>query len=252
MAGRDDATAVLAAFDQLMVDAPAALNAVAMAQAVPDTGAGPREAITVMSRGQFIGSRADLEALVQPLLDAAPNTTSRTVEEHSYWEAAKIFIGSPDTELHSWGDISRYADRTLPGDVWARQVDTLAECPQRSKDANGSLWSLGWVGGPVVNGIGRGATAYVHRGVNHLLRPTTIWPADAPASVGDDLIAWSGAMAALLDGHTPRESYQNFPNRLLPDWAEQYYAENLPRLIEVKAAYDPDDLFTSEQGIPVR
>lgn len=35
------------------------------------------------------------------------------------------------------------------------------------------------------------------------------------------------------------------------DWADRYDAENLPRLIEVKGTHDPDDLFTSEQGIPV-
>ena len=51
--------------------APAALNAVATAQASPVGAGGPREAIDVFSRGQFIGPLSDLRSLVQPLIDAA-------------------------------------------------------------------------------------------------------------------------------------------------------------------------------------
>jgi FAD/FMN-containing dehydrogenase len=35
----------------------------------------------------------------------------------------------------------------------------------------------------------------------------------------------------------------------LADWRESYYAENLPRLAAVKAAYDPHGLFAFRQGI---
>ena len=73
-----------------------------------------------------------------------------------------------------------------------------------------------------------------------------------PPSVGDDLIAWTDDVIAVIAPHTPDESYQNFPNRLLPDPLEQYYAENLERLIDVKTMYDPDNLFHNEQSIPPR
>jgi FAD/FMN-containing dehydrogenase len=52
--------------------------------------------------------------------------------------------------------------------------------------------------------------------------------------------------------HAADESYQNFPNRLIPSPLQQYFGENLDRLIDVKTAYDPGNLFTNEQGIPVR
>jgi FAD/FMN-containing dehydrogenase len=126
------------------------------------------------------------------------------------------------------------------------------ECPSRSEVANGSIWSLGWVGGAVVDALGRTDTAYVHRGMTTLLRPTTVWPNDAPVSVGQDLDAWSEEVIAILAPHTPNESYQNFPNRLIEDWPEQYYAENLERLVDVKTAVDPHDLFHNPQSIPPR
>jgi FAD/FMN-containing dehydrogenase len=85
-----------------------------------------------------------------------------------------------------------------------------------------------------------------------VLRPTTVWPNDAPVSVGQDLDAWSEEVIAILAPHTPNESYQNFPNRLIEDWPEQYYAENLERLVDVKTAVDPHDLFHNPQSIPPR
>lgn len=246
--GAEAATAVLAAFDTLLATAPAAFNAVAMAQATPVGAGGPREAITVMSRGQHLGPRAELEDLVRPLLAAAAPTKT-TLEEKPYWDQAKVFLND-EGEPHSWGDISRYAKQPLPADVWAKQVDTLVACPSRTDKANGSLWLLGWVGGPVIDAVGRTDTAYVHRGMHVLVRSTPVWPADAPAAVGDALMDWTDEMIAIIDPHTPRESYQNFPNLRITDWPRQYYAENLERLVRVKAAYDPDDVFTNAQGIP--
>ena len=61
--GADAAATLFAAFDRLMATGESRLNAVAMAQAVEIGAGGPREAIDVMSRGQFIGPRFGLEML---------------------------------------------------------------------------------------------------------------------------------------------------------------------------------------------
>jgi FAD/FMN-containing dehydrogenase len=47
-------------------------------------------------------------------------------------------------------------------------------------------------------------------------------------------------------------AYQNFPDPDLDDWAHAYYGTNLDRLVRVKAAYDPDDVFRSPQSLPGR
>ncbi len=46
-------------------------------------------------------------------------------------------------------------------------------------------------------------------------------------------------------------AYQNFIDRTQPDWQHAYYGENFQRLTEVKRAYDPDDVFSFEQSIPL-
>jgi hypothetical protein len=68
----------------------------------------------------------------------------------------------------------------------------------------------------------------------------------------EDLLGWTEDVIAVIAPLTPEESYQNFPNRLLPNPLVQYFAENLDRLIDVKTAYDPGNLFQNEQSIPTR
>jgi FAD/FMN-containing dehydrogenase len=246
--GADAAAAVLTAFDKLLATAPDALNCVAMAEAIDGGSGGPSEAIHVMSRGQYIGPVDELRDLVQPLLDAA-TPSKQTLEETTFWDVQRL-IATPEPLSHSFGDISRYAADRVPESAIAEMVDLLVECPSRSDDANGSIWSLGWVGGGVVDAFTRTETAYVHRNMHTLWRPTTVWPDDADPIVGDELNAWTDSVIAALAPHTPDESYQNFPNRSLENWEQQYYAENFDRLVAVKTEYDPQNLFNNPQSIP--
>lgn len=246
--GADAAEAVLGAFDKLLPEVPPEFNAVARAQAVPLlSGEGKREAIHVMSRGHYLGPIGELEEIVQPLLTVAP--TKQTLEEKSFWEMQDHWT-SEEPESHSFGDISRYASQPLPAQVTSDFVDLLTECPHRSDAANGSMWSLGWVGGEVVDKFSPTDTAYVHRNTSTLLRPTVVWP-DGEEAIGQDLQAWADAMIEVIADWTPNRSYQNFPNRSLKDWQRAYYGQNLEELVRVKAEYDPDNLFNNPQSIPV-
>ena len=246
--GADAAAAVLSAFDRVLESAPPALNAVAAAQATPVGAGGPREAVDVFTRGQYIGPVEELRELVRPLAEAAM-PTKVLYETTSFWDRQRMFA-STESEHHSWGDISRYSRAPLPESVYGEMADLLAACPQRDASNNGSMWSLGWVGGRVVGSIGSGETAYVHRDALTLLRATPVWEADAPSSVRRELMSWSKQMIALADPHTPKRSYQNFPNRSIHDWERQYYGPNFRRLVDVKREYDPDDVFRNPQSIP--
>lgn len=202
----------------------------------------------VFVRGQFLGSESDFMAIVAPLLDAAP-PVSRDIRVEPFWDVAPRFT-NPESENHSWGDISRYANAPLPEKALERVVELIADAPSRTESTNVQFWMIGWVGGDVMDSIGRTDTAYVHRGMTELLRPTPVWANLTDAALVTDLEAWTSAVIDVLDPHTPRESYQNFPNRAIADWPEQYFAENLGRLREVKAAWDPDGVFRSAQGLP--
>lgn len=248
--GVDNAAAVLAAFDKILTTAPAALNAVAMAEAIPVGDGGANAAVHIMSRGQYIGPVDDLRDLVAPLLSIGTMTT-QTLIETMFWDTQRT-IATVEPPSHSFGDVSRYSSAVMPDQVYADIANLIANCPSRSDDANGSFWSLGWVGGEVMDRFSRTETAYVHRNMLTLLRPTTVWPDDAPASVSDGLNGWTEDIIKTISPHTPNESYQNFPNRSIDDWQEQYYGENFQRLVDVKTRYDPSNLFNNPQSVPTR
>ncbi|MGO9670624.1 MAG: FAD-binding oxidoreductase [Streptosporangiaceae bacterium] len=247
--GAEAATGAFVAFDEILRNAPAAFNAVLLAQAAPVGPAGPREAMWVWTRGQYVGPLDELRDLIRPMLEAAGKPAELDIREVPFWAAQQTFADAP-SKPHSFGDISRYAARPLPQHAVQQMIDLVARCPSRAEDAHGSIWNLGWVGGDVVDSVPRTATAYVHRGMMTLFRPTTVWPSDAPRSVGRGLVEWSEEMMDVLRPHTPDESYQNFPNRLISDWQREYYGENFRRLVRVKSRYDPHDLFRNQQSIP--
>jgi FAD/FMN-containing dehydrogenase len=249
--GADAAQAVLGAFDRLLTRDTRGFNAVAQAGASPVGPGGPREAIDVFSRGQFLGTQDELERYVQPLIDSAGPPAKRTLTTLKYWDMQRMFASAEGTR-HAFGDVSRYSRAPLPDSIYAKVGDLLADCPSRTPQSNGSMWSLGWIGGPVVRRFGRRKTAYVHRDMLTLLRATPVWASDAPKSVQNELIAWTEQMIRLVAPHTPAESYQNFPNRGIDDWHRQYYAENFARLVRVKTKYDPHNLFRNAQSIPAR
>ena len=224
--GADDAAAALAAFDRLIQTAPPALNAVAMAEPTPIGSGGASAAVHTMSRGQYIGPVGELRELIQPLLDAA-TPEKQVIQPMPYWSVQRM-IASAEAESHSWGDISRYAGAPLPDATIAALVEAVVDCPHRTDTANGSIWSLAWVGGDVMNAVPRTETAYVHRDVTTLLRPTTVWSNGSEAE-GDDLNAWAEDVIETLKPVTLAESYQNFPNRSIENWEQLYFAENYER-----------------------
>lgn len=245
--GADAALAMLIALDRIHQTAPPEFVASAGVQATPIGDDGPRAAMDAFVRGQFLGSEAEFLAIVAPLLEAAP-PASRDIRTEPFWEVAPRFT-NPEAENHSWGDIARYANAPLPETALERVVDLLADAPSRTASTNVQFWMIGWVGGAIMDSIGRTDTAYVHRGMTELLRPTPVWANLTDAALVVDLEAWTTAVVDVLDPHTPRESYQNFPNRAIEDWPEQYFAENLARLREVKAEWDPDGVFRSPQAL---
>jgi hypothetical protein len=252
-AGADDAAAVLAEFNRICATDSSGINPSYMAQATPiGSGGGKRGAITAFARGQYVGPADELQDLLAPMLKAATPTKS-AFEERPFWDVQANVWASENPIPHAFGDISRYAKDPVPDDAVAKMIELLTECPHREDETNGSIWSLGWVGGAVMNKPARADMAYVHRGgMSTLLRPTPVWAAEAPTSVGDDLMAWTEQVIDIIRPHTPNESYQNFPNRELQDPLQEYFAENLDRLIDVKTKYDPSNLFHHVQSVAPR
>ncbi len=104
--------------------------------------------------------------------------------------------------------------------------------------------------GGAINRVASSDTAFVHRDELAGIQATYSWSSFSSANeivVGQRWLTW-------LDHNvfTPSAgAYQNYINPTLAKWATAYYGDNLARLVRVKNRYDPQNLFTFAQSIPL-
>ena len=76
------------------------------------------------------------------------------------------------------------------------------------------------------------------------------WPQAASAATVAANTAWLNDLYASLRPAASGFAYQNYIDPALAGWEDAYYGSNLARLRQVRAAYDPDGVFSFAQGIP--
>jgi FAD/FMN-containing dehydrogenase len=160
------------------------------------------------------------------------------------------------------GKVTRFGvsiKSTFVNGIWpSGAVDVIAEwLERRQRDPVMTRlpdkWNLGkiWfdsLGGAAAS-VPPGATAYVHREAASCVQYQSRWNVGAPAPVVAANVEWlEGFHEAMAPWN--RGAYVNYPDPTLPDYAEQYYGANLPRLQDVKRAYDPENFFHFQQSIP--
>jgi FAD/FMN-containing dehydrogenase len=156
--------------------------------------------------------------------------------------------GLDDTVPHGWHYYWKATNLTgLTDDV----IDVIAE----NAYAAGSAWSytaMFHLGGAVAR-IPRDATAYPGRDVGHAIIIDAVWRPERSDSVGAAETAWAQEFLAALE---PQRAgvYVNFldsdddPGRV----REAYGHDTYRRLAEVKAKYDPENVFHINKNIPPR
>lgn len=92
------------------------------------------------------------------------------------------------------------------------------------------------------------AMAYPHRSFNGDIGFNPIW---YNASRDAEIIGRVSAMYGQYVRPLNYNVYCNYPDTDLPDFALNYWAGNLPRLREIKGRYDPLNVFSYPQSIPL-
>jgi len=94
-------------------------------------------------------------------------------------------------------------------------------------------------------------TAFVHRAALFISSIELEWAASDPASLVQTNAIWLDQFHTAMLPFTSKHCYQNFIDDSQSDFLQAYYGSNLERLVKVKAAVDPGNIFNYPQSIPV-
>jgi FAD/FMN-containing dehydrogenase len=142
---------------------------------------------------------------------------------------------------------SEFFPRPMPTEAIVALLENLVadRTPGESRELDFMPW------GGAYNRVGPDATAFVHRSELFQLKHAAV--VDPPVSPDADSAAHQWVTRSWTSVHPwgSGRVFQNFADPDLQDWARAYYGTNLGRLVEVKARYDPANVFRFHQSLPV-
>ncbi len=245
-----DAERVVQAWQRLAPHAPDGLFSVLNLS----TAVGGRPRIT--SAGQFLGTSAELRALVKPLAETG-TPTRFTVTSRGYLDAQRMWAGCSGTiaecHLPPQGHLGRstfkgkssFANKPLS----ARGIETMIrQIEARTSTGSGSGIILLDSYGGAINRVKKDSTAFVHRDALFSMQFLAYWD---PSAAAEPNLRWLANFYGAMRPYVSSFAYQNYIDPDLASWAHAYYGANLDRLIAVKRRYDPQNVFRSRQSIPL-
>jgi FAD/FMN-containing dehydrogenase len=219
----------------------------------------PDEPPAVEVFGTTLGTRLDAASLLDELtarISAAP--ASSLLQEMSYTDSLRHWAeraGERIEEPRAQPATRRYQvikseffARPLPAEVVAALLSGFTEArPEgQSRELDFSPW------GGAYNSTRADATAFVHRDARYVLKHTAAIGVAASASERAVARHWVTRSWESARPWGTGHVFPNFPDPDLEDWGRAYYGSNYARLLEVKARYDPNNLFHFQQSLPVR
>jgi FAD/FMN-containing dehydrogenase len=220
---------------------------------------------TIQVGGTYLGDSGSLQGELDRLYSAVgAGPSSPYTEEVGYLNAMLVEAGCaqysvPECHL-PWqatgGQLSRQPE-LAKSDFFTKPlsgsgIGTLLSQIEKLQDVPGAAGGSGGVAfdacGGAINRVSPGATAFVHRDALFIAQYTTVWNTGATAGVANQS-AWQDAFYAAMRPYASGQCYQNYIDPSLTGWQQAYYGANYPRLTQVKAAYDPDHLFSFPQAI---
>ncbi|MEU6826109.1 FAD-binding oxidoreductase [Streptomyces atriruber] len=257
----DKALDMVDGYARWLVDAPRPIGGACVIN-LPD--AAPGTAPTPVIRLVSTGTQAQLDDETGRLLSLTGQPVNRTGGTLPYRDLMMGVYGCATKTVPQCHRAEATAEGQLPRPAFSLERSRMFKQPMARTGWAGALavfdaerragqmhqMQVLPVGGAAAD-LSRTATAYVHRDsiftANYLVAiPGSATPSDADKSAGQ---AWVDRGFAAIDPHSSGETYQNFIDPALPDFQRSYYAENQPRLIAVKKAYDPHRVFTFAQSI---
>ncbi|MFZ0658217.1 MAG: FAD-binding oxidoreductase [Candidatus Binataceae bacterium] len=201
--------------------------------------------VSVGLLGQLVGTPSDVEDILAPVF-AVANPATVTIQQMDYWDAQFNFLATTG-DPGEFQERSRFFVGSFGSEAIATALEWCRDWPGTSKGADMVLFETGGQ----INTIAPDATAFVHRDSDWLMTIALSWSEeDSQRTIAANL-AWQSSFYTAISAFAgDGGAYQNFIDPSLPDWAQEYYGANLPRLQQVKTAVDPTRVFDFPEAIP--
>ena len=234
---------LLGQYRDYVADAPREVTSMAIVTSVPPLPFVPREAHgapVVMFYAAYAGDPVEGEDVLRPLREMgepAMDMSARMPFIALHEIANELF---PSGNRYSWHSL--YADEASD-DLIERIAANAANRPEG--EAAIELWHLGGA----VSDVAPDATAYAHRDATFMIGTSATWR--DPAADAAHLEWAEASWTDLRESEATREgSYPGFPGFVTgEERARMAYGENLDRLADLKAEYDPENLLHSNPNV---
>jgi hypothetical protein len=199
--------------------------------------------------GQYLGSPADLSALLAPLQQVPGTSVASGYQD--YLGLQLRWAGCLEQSLASCHTVGTAPGGTLPRAAFDAKSDYLdrpltdavagglVRAVEARLEAPGSGAILFDSYGGAINRVDPSATAFVHRDMLCAMQYLS-YDAD---------YGWLGQTWRQMRPHVSGQAYQNYIDASLPGWREAYYGANYPRLAAIRQEVDPHRFFGFPQGI---
>lgn len=235
--------------------APDALSASLVVASGPD----PEDAPSAEVFGSMLGSGSDAREQLDGLtarVEADP--TSTFLEEMPYGDTLRFWAARAGERLEDPHTApagraihivkSEFFAYAVPPEAISVLLDRLTEgrVAGQSRELDFSPW------GGAYNRVRADATAFVHRDPLFWVKHAAVVDADAPPAERAAAEGWVTGSWGSVHRWATGGVFPNFPDPDLEDWGHAYYGTNLERLLDVKARYDPENVFRFPQSLPLR
>jgi hypothetical protein len=189
----------------------------------------------------FAGNTGEGTEIVESLLRGQPTSVADSTGVHS-WLAETETEYEKVSKLYGLGVYTRSGYFThMPPQL----VEILADAVDNAPTIGNCIIDFDHLGG-AISRVHPTDTPYFNRGARLNIQIIAMWEQEDPRA--DEYINWASTLyqrvRPFISGH-----YVNYIDSEVENWQQEYYGINYDRLVEIKSAVDPTNVFNGPQSI---